>query len=101
MDEEFIMPYKEKFTIYSKSGCKNCLEVKRLLKNEKINFIIINCDEYLIENREVFLKKMKNLINTEYKIFPFVFHDGVFIGDFNKTIEYCYTLKAFENFIDF
>ena len=36
------------FTIYSKSGCINCRNVKDLLQKHNFTFNIIDCDEYLI-----------------------------------------------------
>jgi len=100
MEEEFILPLNENYTVYSKSGCKYCLEVKQLLKNEKRNFIIINCDVFLIDKREIFLEKMEELTNKKIKTFPIVFHNGLFIGGFEKTREYCDTIRAFENYDD-
>ena len=37
------------FTIYTKSGCGNCIKVKTLLDENKIKYNKIECDEYLIE----------------------------------------------------
>jgi len=52
---EFEKPSENDFTIYSKSGCPNCLKVKALLKDKQLKFNIINSDEYIIENKENFL----------------------------------------------
>ena len=42
----FQLPAEKGFTIYSKSGCKNCSLAKSLLINKKINFFLINCDDF-------------------------------------------------------
>ena len=49
---EIAEPNKIGFTIYSKSGCINCNKVKVLLKEKKVLFSVIDCDEYIIENKE-------------------------------------------------
>ena len=49
---------------------------------------IINCDEYLIEEKEIFLQFIKNKANTEYKTFPIVFFNRIFIGGLAESIEF-------------
>jgi glutaredoxin len=84
-----------KFTIYSKSGCPNCIKVKRLLQEKQINFIVVDCDEFILEDKEAFLQFIQNLTNKEYKLFPMVFDNNQFIGGFNETLEYIDTLLNF------
>jgi glutaredoxin len=81
-------PNTKCYTIYSKSGCINCVKVKQLLKDSNTIFEVIDCDEYLIENKEEFLDFMKQLIGYEYRMFPMVFESGKFIGGFNETNKY-------------
>jgi glutaredoxin len=76
------------FTIYSKSGCPNCTRIKKLLTEKKQTFIEINCDEYLIENKNLFLLFIENLAQKECKVFPMIFNNGTFIGGFNETQEF-------------
>lgn len=76
------------FTIYSKSGCPNCRRIKKILTEKKQTFIEINCDEYLIEDKESFLFFIKNLAQKEWKVFPMIFNNGIFIGGFNETHEF-------------
>ncbi len=71
------------WTIYTKSNCQYCEKVKELLKDE--NVIVINCDNYLSTNRELFIETMRNLTGTEHKTFPMVFHRTLFIGGFTET----------------
>lgn len=88
MDMEFELPVKTGFTIYSKSGCPNCVKLKTFLKDKNIFFTIINCDEYLIETKEQFLHFIKNMIYQDVRVFPIVLVDGSFIGSYNETLEY-------------
>jgi glutaredoxin len=85
---EFELPLQEGFTIYSKSGCPNCINVKKILQEDNIEYLIIDCDEYLIEERENFLKFIQNLTGKEWKLFPIVFFDNIFLGGFKETKEY-------------
>jgi glutaredoxin len=85
---EFEKPSDNNFTIYSKSGCINCRKVKDLLKNNNSEYEMIDCDDYLLEDKENFLLFIQSYSNAECKIFPMVFHNGKFIGSFNETKEY-------------
>jgi hypothetical protein len=46
-----------------------------------MNFKNIDCDEYLIEDRDTFIKYIENLSLNTCKNFPIVFNDGKFIGN--------------------
>jgi glutaredoxin len=83
------------FTIYSKSGCINCRKVKELLKNNKQIYVVIDCDDYLLEDKEFFLSFIKNCAKKECKIFPMVFHKGDFIGGYDETATYLDKINAF------
>jgi glutaredoxin len=74
--------------IYSISNCKYCDLAKDLLKNVK-ETIYINCDIMISLNREEFKKSMRNKIGREWKTFPMIFHDDIFIGGYD---ELCYFL---------
>ena len=82
---EFEKPSKSGFTIYSKSGCPNCIKGKTLLKSKHLLFNVVDCDEYLIEDKDNFLTCIKELANQEVKIFPIIFYDEKFIGGYNET----------------
>jgi glutaredoxin len=73
---DFEKPSKG-FYIYSKSGCPNCIKVKTLLKDNNLNFTIINCDEYILENKFSFLEFMKEISQKEIKIFPMIFFENL------------------------
>jgi len=82
----FEEPIEKKFTIYSKSNCINCRKVKDLLKKEKVEYEIVDCDDYLLDNKEHFLSFIKSYTSKELKMFPIVFYDKQFIGGLEETI---------------
>ena len=88
----FEEPFENKFTIYSKSGCTNCRKVKDLLKMSKLEYEIIDCDEYLLEDKHNFLSFIKSYSVVEWKSFPIVFLNGKFIGGLNETKDYLDTM---------
>ncbi len=94
-------PQDTGFTIYSKSGCPNCTRIKKTFSDKNLTFIEINCDEYLIEDKEYFLSFIKNLTHKECKIFPMIFNDGSFIGGFSETQEFLDKQLSFEENTNF
>jgi len=98
---EIVAPEKYGFTVYSKSGCQNCLKIKTLLKNNQLKYTIVDCDEYLIKDKELFKKIMKKMVNTEDLkpfFFPIVFNDQQYLGGYNEFILYIEKLfVSFEN----
>ena len=85
---EIENPSESGFTIYSKSGCSNCIKVKKLLNDKNLKFNLINSDEYLIEDKDFFLNFIKQITNTEVKTFPIIFYDKEFIGGYSETIHF-------------
>jgi glutaredoxin len=85
---EYIEPLNYGFTIYSKSGCVNCSIIKKLIKEKNLFFVEVNCDEYILENKEKFLKFIEERAETSYKTFPMVFYHGKFIGGMTHTKEF-------------
>jgi len=92
----FEEPFEKTFTIYSKSGCINCRKVKDLLKSSGFDYEIVDCDEYLLEDKEKFLSFIKSYSIFEWKSFPIVFFNGQFIGGLNETQSYLEKLKTLE-----
>lgn len=85
---EFLKPSQTGFTIYSKSGCPNCTKAKQLL-HENVSMEIINCDEYLLEDKEGFLQFIKELAGgIDHRTFPIVFHETKFIGGYKELDSY-------------
>ena len=85
---EFDKPSKSGFTIYSKSGCPNCLKTKSYLKETNLIFNVVDCDEYIIEDKLPFLSFIKQYANEEVKMFPMIFYNGTFVGGFSETISF-------------
>jgi len=99
---EFDKPNKNNFTIYCKSGCPNCLKTKVLLKEKNLIFNVVDCDDYIIEDKENFLLFIKDLSKREIKQFPIIFYAGSIIGGYNETRDYIDKLfLSFDNILDF
>jgi glutaredoxin len=93
---EFEAPSETVYTIYSKSGCTFCTKVKKLLQEKGYAFDMIDCDEYLLEDKAGFLKFIEEKAGKEYKTFPMVFRAGTFVGGFNETKQLLDKEAAFE-----
>ena len=93
---DYILPNSQGYTIYSKSGCPFCTKVKRLLEKEAPSPLLVDCDDYLLENKDAFLVFIKEMAGKEYKTFPMIFHNGDFIGGFTETKEYYEKQSAFQ-----
>ena len=92
-NQDYIAPASDNYTIYTKSGCPNCTKVKKLLETE--NPLIIDCDEWLIEDKVGFLEFIREKAGKECKTFPMVFHNGKFIGGFDETVRFKEKQDAF------
>jgi glutaredoxin len=84
---EFTAPDSTDFhyTIYGKTDCTYCVKVKELLTSFNEQYTYINCDEYLLNDKEAFLKYIKELAGKEHKTFPIVFRDMKLIGGYTDT----------------
>ena len=98
---EYEKPALSGYTIYSKSGCILCNKVKDLLKARGYEFILVDCDEHLIEDRDGFVAFIESYVKKESGGFPKVFHDGVFIGGFAETKKCIETMLTFDENADF
>jgi len=85
---EFDKPNKKGFTIYSKSGCRYCEKTKILIKGKNLIMNIIDCDEYILENKHSFLSFIHNLAAKEINTFPIVFYEDQFIGGYAETLNF-------------
>lgn len=81
----FTKPSTIGFTIYSKSGCPNCMVVKKIIKEKHFLLQEINCNNYILENKEHFLKFIETITGYSDKKFPIVFYEDKFIGGLNET----------------
>lgn len=92
----YPLPDENNYTIYSKNGCHYCVKAKQLLEHKEP--VIIDCDEYLKNNKQDFLSFIKCISNnTEHNTFPIVFYCGKYIGGYNDTKEYFERNDIFEN----
>ena len=94
---EYTRPHNSGFTIYSKSGCLQCSKVKTLLQDNKLSFNVVDCDEYILEDKQSFLLFMNNITQRDIKMFPMIFYNGTFIGSYPETREYVDKLVSFDN----
>jgi glutaredoxin 3 len=94
-DSLFPLPLSNQFTVYSKSGCPNCSKVKKLLQDKKLLFTVINCDEYILEDKIAFLEFIQMCSGTQHRTFPMVFNDTKFVGGYADTIEYTEHILSF------
>lgn len=84
---EFTVPTTSGFTIYGKSGCSYCERVKALLTDYEQEFTYVNCDEYLLSDRDAFLEFIRTMAGKEYRTFPMVFSSKVFLGGYTDTFQ--------------
>jgi glutaredoxin len=99
---EFPEPQRGIITVYSKSGCIKCSKVKTLLNDKTVAFTVINCDEFILNNKEEFLSFIHHLIGKEYNMFPIVFDNKQFIGGYNETKYFTTLLQSDkEELLDF
>ena len=93
---EFKEPSTKGFTIYTKSGCHFCNKTKKLLQEKNVLYETIDCDDYLIEDKEKFLLFIQTKTNVNQKMFPIIFNDGIFIGGYQETYDYLDKLIIFD-----
>ena len=62
-------------------------KVKKFIKDKHFFVNEINCDEYLLENKEGFLTFIEELAGKSHKTFPMVFYRGKFIGGLTDTMD--------------
>ena len=97
MDQKFEKPKMTGYTVYSKPGCPNCTKIKNYLKNANAPFSVIDCDEYLIENKEEFLKFIEEIAEKSVRVFPMVFFERKFIGGCQDAEYHHNKLNAFSD----
>jgi glutaredoxin len=85
---EFKEPEQTGVCVYSKSNCKFCDMVKELLTKRGFQFVVIDCDEYLVSHREEFKNFIDLHASGDTAGFPKVFNNGFFIGSYNATKDF-------------
>ena len=105
MSMNIPLPASNKFTVYTKSGCKYCEKVKDALEHHFLTPEIVSCDDYLVDDylvndvlvndfltnsvkKQEFVAFMNSLTKDKFKTFPVVFFDKTFIGGYNETVLY-------------
>jgi len=83
---EYPSPALDTITIYSKSGCTYCKKSKSFLTSINKPFCMVDCDEFLLENKPDFLLFIKNLANVDVSSFPIIFNGNTFIGGYNELV---------------
>jgi glutaredoxin len=74
------------YTIYTKKECVYCDNIKKFLSEKGKEFTSISCDDFLKENKELFLQEMDKLTSPSiHRTFPFVFHGTKFVGGCDDT----------------
>jgi glutaredoxin len=79
---KFEEPNPTGYTIYSKSGCVFCNKSKHDINTKNIVPVIIDCDEYLLDNKPAFLEFIKLKAEKDYRSFPMIFYNGQFVGGY-------------------
>ena len=86
-DEIFPEIRSTKYTVFTKSGCKYCDNIKILMEQEKEDVVYIICDDILNKNRDSFINFIKQNAKIEKVTFPIVFYDGNYVGGCDDYIE--------------
>ena len=83
-------PYAFGITIYGKSGCVRCDELKDMLDSSNMLYKYENCDRYLEVDKEKFkdviFEYMKIIPPKRVLYFPVCFVDGVYFTSLNKFL---------------
>jgi glutaredoxin len=88
MNKKYVSPYHDSFTVYSKSNCIYCSKIKQLLNEYNIQFTEVNCDNYILDNKDHFLSFIKSYTKIDYTTFPIVFAGDHFVGGYTDTVKY-------------
>jgi len=83
------------YFIYTKSTCKYCIELKEYLVRKNKTFKTVVCDGF---DKPQFLKNIREITGTDWKTFPMVFKNNVFIGGYTETVQSIEKEEAF-NFL--
>ena len=84
----FFYPLKNGWTVYSKTGCKNCVLVKDILIKQN-NLLVVNCDDFLNDEptKKLFLKLIDNVSGKQPRTFPMVFYNNKFVGGYYEALD--------------
>lgn len=90
-------PSQDGFFIYSKTDCKYCVDVKKMLDELFICYKEVKCEFSTDKEKSEFLDfiRLKNG-GKVWNTFPMVFHDGDFIGGYKETGVHLEKINAFD-----
>lgn len=71
------------FKIITKEGCVFCTMAKELLRNNNKTYT-----EVSFANEEYAQKRQKQIDDTGQITFPWIYHDGIFIGGYKELTAY-------------
>ena len=91
---DFALPNKTGFVIYSKNECIFCSNVKTLLNQRGLDFNEINCDEYILHDKNSFLAFVSKMSMQTINTFPVVFYNNHFIGGYTETARFVEKLEV-------
>jgi len=82
----YKLPEKSGYTVYSISGCKYCDMCIKNMKDKSKKNHIVTCDSYIntLRNRDKFYKFIHKYTIIPYIHFPMIFYDGKFIGGYKE-----------------
>jgi len=83
---------KDGYSVYTKSNCNYCTNVKKLIPQAHV----INSDDYIAQNRDIFLRFVDKLSGKNPRTFPMVFLNKRFIGGYTETKAYIDDLESFD-----
>ena len=67
------------YTLLTKANCKWCTKAKELLPRAQV----IHCDS-LLQDRDGFFQEVDLLSGRQYRMFPMVFYNSMFIGGYSE-----------------
>lgn len=79
---EFTAPVLSGYTIYGKTNCPYCVKAKDILEEFNEEYTYINCDDYLLADKEAFLEFIEKAAGKAHKTFPMIFSSGKFVGGY-------------------
>lgn len=83
----YPLPNDNIITLYTKNNCRYCIAAKNLLIKNNIKHEIINCDNFLLENRDKLVDFLTKTAKIEIKTFPVIFYNKNYIGGYTELKE--------------
>ena len=89
-------PSSNSFTVYTKQNCPYCVKAKTILSNTNTQFQVVECDVFLEIDKTAFLDTMRQRTGRDYRTFPMIFDNGVFVGGYSELQSYLDKKNAFD-----